>query len=369
MRKTTLFVFCLLGALGTAFARAPKKPTNSEAAYRVLEEATVAFETGDYGKAMQLANEAKDRRRAEATYETYILENALSPRAVKRVGTDFHDVLEILNERDEHEAIAIINLYLKRFGSEYFSHSVDTMVSWIKEKAVYPEADFMIGKIYQLEGEFDVALEFFERACKESAYLDVPDDSFDILYAMADLAKQQDKEEVYEQTLLLILDNDPNFKDTVLQTALLRTIDYDSEKHVERFFMLFRALPHHSLEALYALGNIYEKQGESEKALVCAALGTVESFTHILGSLDERDASFSYTTFGAFLRQAARYADIVEWGSKQHVWDMMFLFAQRIAARGNMLFAQVLFQIMAETMPDSYWCAEAAEKVREAKNQ
>lgn len=367
MKKTTAAIFFALCA-AFVFARAPQKPKDSEFAYRILEQAEVAFDSGDYGNAMQLANKAKDSRRSEAEYETYVLENALTPRAVRRVGTDFRDVLAILGERDEHEAIAIINLYLKRFGREYFANSVENMVSWIREKAVYPEADFMIGKIYQLEGEYDVALEFYERARKEAAYLDIPEELFDILYAMADLAKQQKKDEVYEQTLLLILDNDPNFKDDVLTGALLRTIDYDAEKHVERFFLLFRALPHHSLQALYELGTLYERQGEAEKALKCAAIGTIEAFTHILGSLNERDASFSYTNYGAFLQQTARYADIVEWGSRMHVWDIMFQFADRVARRGDMLFARTLYTIMAESMPDAFWRAEAASRLRASQN-
>lgn len=362
MKKTAAVIYFAL-SVAVLFARAPKKPQDVFA-YRVFEEAVVAFDAGLYGNALQLANKAKDLRHAEAEYETYVLENALSPRAVKRVGTDFRDVLAVLGERDEYEAIAIINRYLRRFGQDYFSHSVDRMVSWIKEKAVYPEADFLIGRIYQLEGEFDIALDFYERARKESAYLDIPEELFDILYAMADLAKQQKKGEVYEQTLLLILDNDPNFKDEVLLTALVRSIDYNTEKHVERFFMLFRCEPHHSLRALYELGNIYERNGEAEQALRCAALGTIEAFTHILGSLDERDADFSYTDYGAFLRQTARYADVVEWGSRMHVWDLMFQFADRVAARGDAVFARTLYAIMAESMPDAYWREEAANRLR-----
>lgn len=363
MKKTTA-VICVALSAAVSFALASKKPDDAVLAYRVFEEAVVAFDAGSYGNALQLANRAKDRRRAEAEYEATVLENALSPRAVRRVGTDFHDVLDVLGERDEYEAITIINVYLKRFGRDFFSNSVEQMVAWIKEKAVYPEADFLIGKIYQLEGEFDVALDFYERARKESSYLDVPEEAFDILYTMADLAKQQGKDEMYEQALLLILDKDPNFRDDVLQTALVRTVDSNTEKHLERFFRLFRFLPHHSLRALYELGNIYERNGESERALKCAALGTVEAFTHILGSLDERDASFSYTDYGSFLRQAARYADVVDWGSRMHVWDLMFQFADRAAARGNTVFARAMYTVMAENMPDAYWRAEAENRLR-----
>jgi len=362
MRKTTAAIFFAFFAL-SVFARAPQKPKD-EFAYCILEDAIVAFDMGDYGNAMKYANQAKDARRAESEYETYVLENALTPRAVRRAGTVFADVLPVLEERDEREAVAIINLYLKRYGKEYFNNNVNEMVSWIKAKAVYPEADFLIGKIYQLEGEHSVALEFYERARKESPYLDIPAESFDILYTMANLAKQQMKNEPFEQMLLLILDNDSNFKDKTFLSALLRTIDFDSVKHVDRFFMLFRANPNHSLEALYELGLIYERRGESEKALECAALGTIEALTHMLSAISERDAEFKYKDFPTFLRTVVRYSDIVEWGSDIHVWDMMFQFAERVEKRGKYVFASTLYTYMADAMPDTYWKQEAKNRLK-----
>ena len=362
MRKTTATIFFAI-LTASLFARAPQKPKDSEFAYRILEAATVSFDAGDYGNAMKYANQAKDARRAESEYETYILENALTPRAVRRVGTAFSDVIPILEDRDEKEAIVIIDLYLKRYGKDYFNNNVNDMVSWIKAKAVYPEADYLIGKIYQLEGEHAVALEFYERARKESPYLDIPAESFDILYTMADLAKQQKKDESFEQMLLLVLDHDKNYKDKSFLSALLRTIDYDTVKHVDRFFMLFRAEPNHSLEALYELGMIYDRHGESEKALKCAALGTVEALTHMLSAISERDAEFKYTDFPTLLQTAARYTDIVEWGSEMHVWDMMFQFAERIEKRGKRIFASSLYSYMADNMPDVYWRQEARNRL------
>ena len=362
MKKTTAAIFFAFFAV-SVFARAPQKHTDSGFAYHIMEQATVAFDSSDYGNAMKYANQAKDARRAESEYETSVLENALTPRAVRRVGTAFPDVLAILAERDEKEAIAIINLYLKRMGKDYFNNNVKDMVSWINAKAVYPEADFLIGRVYQLEGEFDIALEFYERARKESAYLDVPAESFDILYAMADLAKQQEKKETFEQLLGSILENDANFEDASFFSALLRTIDFDTEKHVDRFFMLFRAEPNRSLEALYELGLLYEANGEAEKALKCAALGTIEALTHILSTLGERDSGFKYTNFGDFLQEAGRYSDIVEWGNNGHVWDMMFHFAERVSKRGKTVFAHRLYTIMAENMPDEYWRQESRKRL------
>ena len=362
MKALPVVIFCTF-LTASLFARTPQKPKNSEPAYHILEQAIVSFDSGDYGNAMKFANQAKDTRRAESEYETYVLENALTPRAVRRVGVVFNDVLEVLKDRDEKEAISIINVYLKRYGTEYFNNNVNDMVSWIKAKAVYPEADFLIGKIYQLEGEHAVALEFYERARKESPYLDIPAASFDILYTMANLAKQQQKTEPYEQMLLLILDNDPNYKDSSYLSALLRTIDFNTVKHTDRFFMLFRASPNHSLEALYELGLIYEGQGEDEKALKCAALGSVEALTHILSAISERDAEFKYTDFPTLLQTISHYPDIVAWGSEMHVWDMIFQFAERVEKRGKNVFASTVYTFIADNMPDEYWRLEARRKL------
>lgn len=341
----------------------PKRPEAEKYSWRILENAQVAFDSAKYSEAMNLANQARESRKAEITWEVFILEKALSPLAVRRAGESFADVLKILAERDENNAIELINKYLRRYGTEFYDDSISNLVSWIREKTAYPEADFLIGKIYQIEGEYKTAYSFYEKARQEREYLDIPNSVYDILYAMVDLARDSKNDEEYEQALLLILDSDKYFKDEVLKTSFIRILNADKPTDVDRFFKLFRANTSNTLEALYELGNIYEKQGRREESLKCSALASIEAFTHIYEAICERDNSYEYTTYSDFLMKCSNYTDVLEWGYQNHVWETMFLMASRVNDSGKTKIAKQFFYVMSKSMPDSYWRAKALNKI------
>ena len=341
----------------------PKKPVSSEYSWRILQDAQFAYDKGEFSKAMNLVNKAKANRVAESDYEVYILDVALSPLAVRRAGENFDAVLEVLKERDQSEAISIINRYLDLYGAEKFQYSVHKMEDWVEEKRVYPEADFLIGKIYRLEGEYKTAIDFYEKARMESAFLDIPDQLYDILYEMADLMRHQHENEKYKQALLLILDNDPNYKDMVLRRAMLKIIDADKASNVDRFFDLFRASSPKTLNALYNISVIFEEEGEVENSLFASALGTVESLSHILASISGRDANFEYKTLGEFLTKIGEYEDISLWCEENHFWDNLIAFCKKVSARGDILYAIATLEVIAASSPDPYTRAAAKASI------
>lgn len=359
MKKIAL-ICSLLFVSNFVFSQiAPKKPESKELSWRILENAQVAFDNGKYGEAINLANKARENRKKEIDWELYVLDTALSPLAVRKAGELFPNVLEVLKERDENEAINLINKYLNLYSSERFDDSVYKLIAWLKSKKVYPEADFLIGRVYQLEGEYKVAYDFYERARTEREYLDIPNNVYDILYALSDLAKETGKKEEYEQALLVILDNDKNFKNSGLHNAFIKIIETNKPENVDKFFLLFRAPCSDSVRAMFEIGNLYADRNEEKRALICSSLISIESITHVYEFLREHDSSFEYTTLSDFLQEAGKYDEIIVWGQKNHVWESIYLMAERIEKRGQTKFAEQLYKIIAESMPDSYYKAKA----------
>ena len=358
--KKIFLSLCFLLTFSLLFSQVvPKKPESSEFSWRILQDAQFSFDKGEISRAMNLANKAKANRVAESDYEVYILDVALSPLAVRRAGEDFDVVLEVLKERDQTEAISIINRYLELYGAKFFQYSVHKMEDWVEEKRVYPEADFLIGKIYRLEGEYKTAIDFYEKARLESSFLDIPDQIYDILYEMADLLKHQGETEKYKQALLLILDNDSNYKDMVLRRAMLKIIDADKPANVDRFFNLFRVSSPKTLNALYNISLIFEEEGETENSLFSSALGSVESFSHILDSISGRDANYEYTTLADFLKKISEYEDILLWCEQNHFWDNLIAFCKKVSERGDVIYANAMLDVIANNSHDSYTRAAA----------
>lgn len=364
MKKSVLLCGLLLSA-SLAFSQVtPKKPEYSNYSWVIMENAKVAFDSGRYGEAMRLANRAKQNRTAEINWEVYILEKATTPLAVRRVGETFSEVIKILREREEHDALEIIEKYLRLHGTEFYDDSISKLVSWLKAKTVYPEADFLIGKIYQLEGEYKLAYDFYERARLERAYLDIPNQVYDILYAMADLAKDSKHDDEYDKALMLILDSDESYKNSVLKKSMIRFIDANRADNVNRFFLVFRAENKNSIKALFSLAKEEEETGFAEQALFSTSLAAVEAFTHVLTALSERDTSYEYTTLADFFRKCGVYEDIRNWCTKNKVWDIFFQLAERSEKRGKLIFSQSLFRTMAENVPENYWRSRAAYRIK-----
>ena len=363
MKKAALFSFAFAFLCMLAPGAEARRLTNEEAPWRMLEQAQVAYDSGDYGMALNLANKAKENKSLEINWELNVLENALAPRQVRRAGDHFADVLLVLDERDENDAISLIKHYLIRKDADFYGDSVSKLVSWLKESIVYPEADFLIGKVYQLEGEFKLASSFYEKARREADFLDIPDVKFDILYAMADLARQQGNTEDYEQMLLLVLADDPNYQNKTLIRSFAKIIDANTAENADRFFTLFRCPAKHSIPALYQLCHLSLARADSSAVFTCSALGMMEAFTHMLEALEERNTEYRFTTLDSYFRSLEAYPEFLDWAEEEHVWELFFLFAECADRRGNHIFTQRLYKIMSESLPVEYWRAQAENRL------
>lgn len=337
--------------------------SENDPSWRVLEQAEVQFDYGNYGEALRLANRALDLRKDEGNYEYTTIDVAISPAQVKRAGSEFDKVIPVLEERGQKEALKIISKYLNLYGKNFFEDDVRQLANWLKERTVYPEADFLIGKIYRTEGEYKTAYSFYNKALEEKEYLDIADVEYNILYAMAELAKQKDDTESYEKTLLLILDSDDFFKNKTLHESILRTINTDKQKNVDRLFLLYRADSKYSIKALYELSKLYQKKGLKTESLKYLALGTIEAFTHLEEVLEERNSRFKYTTYENFLKECGKYSEILSWAQKNQIWTMMVDFADAVAGSGKLVFAQTLYVSMANGMPDAYYKKLAESRI------
>ena len=79
MKKTVL-----AGLLLTFSIFAFSQTNASDSSWKTLEYAQVAFDCGNYGEALRLANKASAQRKAEIQHEYNIMEVAITPKQVQR---------------------------------------------------------------------------------------------------------------------------------------------------------------------------------------------------------------------------------------------------------------------------------------------
>ncbi|MDE5897837.1 MAG: hypothetical protein K2H09_01025, partial [Treponemataceae bacterium] len=284
---------------------------------------------------------------------------------IKYVGDSIADSIPILQERQDYDALEIIEAYRKKPGLDFFNDSKKRLLEYVGSRSPYPEADFLAGYIYQLEGEYDVAERCYLKALESADVLDIPDEKYDILYALAEISLIRQDFSQYEKYLLNIVAQDNAFKDKGLIAAMNRTIRSRSADCLEKFFLLYRADNFRLLNAYFKLSDWYRKENAAERALDASALGALTGFTKIFTIVRTRNPEFQYEGFESLLDAAAAYPDVVEWGVDNNLWKGFYLFAEQAEKTGSTVFAEKLYTAILNHSPETYW-REAAEARLEA---
>lgn len=337
----------------------PEKPDYIINDKRIFLDAMSYYDSGNYGDALKMLDVARTNRLQKTKWEIYTLKNSLKSPEVKIFGDNINSILKIFKQREDYEALEIINRYKKYYNFEMFNNSMKKLLTFIENIADYPEADYLAGKIYQLEGEYDVAEDLYLKAYARADILDVADEKYDILYSLSDIAYVKRDYKKYEEYLVLIVSFDPNYKNASFVASMKRVIKSKKPNVVEKFFKMYRADNYRLLNAYFALSEYYQNKGEADRALTGAGLGCLTGFTKIYEVVKKRSPSFEYKNLASLLKEAAIYDDIVYWGEKNNVWKGFNDFAEYVYKSHYETFASELCKILKDYSPGDYWRREA----------
>lgn len=351
-----LFIFdCIFYSLVFAqHINSVRKPSGEEYWY-ILKQAQNAFDSTKYGDAIKLAENAKQKKKEIAEWQSFILDQTQKNYKVRKAGDYLEEILPILKDKNYNEAVSIINKNLELYGMDFFHGKFSELCKWVDSSYIYPEADYLIGKIYKLEGEADLAYQYLIRAYDNLLRLDVPDVKYDILYEMAEISEMKDDIENYEQKLLAVLMDDKFYTDEGFMNALVRIIEQNKVDSVNKFFLLYRSENDISIKALVLLNEYYSGLEQNDKAIRCAALGSIAAVTRIEETLKDRLIDYSYKGFSDLLEKATLYSDIVDWGNDNDIWKLFYNLAVTTNICGDKVFAKSLLSILTKYEPEEYW--------------
>ncbi|MBP5441851.1 MAG: hypothetical protein J6Y60_01285 [Treponema sp.] len=373
-RSLILLAVFLVGGMLPVFSQSSlvvRKPTGDDYWY-ILKEAQDAYDFGDYGKCVALAEQAKTKRKDQIKWEQYTLDQSQRLVLIRSAGDELKNVTRAMEDAKQKNALSIVNHYLETYGSEKFKGSFSSLLKFINQNNSYPEADYLIGRVYKLEGEPTLAAVYMKRAYEASDLLSVPEVRYDILYDMADMAEHNDE---YEKYLMDILADDSMYTRATFMNSMEKVIAGKDSASVERFFMLYRNQSAHSLEALRRLSLYYQELAMSaqddntarsfmSKSLKCCALGTIVAVTRIQEVLEDRQTEYKYTSLSDLFRIASIYPDIVNWGNEKTVWEMFYNLADTAQKMGYTAFSSELFSVLSKSIPETYWQDKAALRVK-----
>lgn len=336
-------------------AQTPLKPEEND--WRILLEAQNSFDNHEYSQSLQFALDAKKIRSQQKTWESYIITESLRPAAVRRVGDSISNILPVLKSRNEAIALDIINKIFEKKTEDDFNNSMTSLVAFISDSKVYPEADYICGQVYENEGEYELAIQFYDEAVKNSSFLDIQDVKYDILYRMADIAYKQQNNEDYEKYLLSILSDDKDyFQNITFKNAILRTIDLKTDKEpLEKFILLYRVNNKYFYKAYTLLSDFYIENNQMDMAIFTSALSCLTSFTRMYAIIKMRTPEYVYRNLADFFNTISLYEDVEKWSIENNIWIQFINFADLAKKRGDFLFASQLLTVLEESAPEQYW--------------
>lgn len=325
-----------------------------------MEECSKArslFKNGEYGSALRLSNEAKEKRK-----EILQNERKLLLQAFKNVSYNFEKlgISELENKllkKNENASLCILREYLEKYGADKFENSPTALLDFITSLEAFPEADFLIGEIYKIEGEYQLASVFYLEAYKNAEYLDIPSELYDILYALADTALLMEDYENYEKYLLLVVEMGESYKDKALVKAMRRSLKNGRTGCLEKFFSLYRSHDFRQIRAFCELASYYGSKGEGNRELCMVSLAAVASFTRIYEIIDERSVSKTHGGFESVLCSSKDYPDVIDWGSDNGLWKSFHLFALSCLKNKAETFTigKEMIEILSKSSPVAHW--------------
>lgn len=358
------FLFFILFSAGYGFSSSiPRKIQKGQEPWRSLKIAQNAYEANDYGKAIKYAEESRQLRMQEAKWQTYVLEQTLKKSKIRRAGDELDRVLPVLKELEMKDAVDVVNQHVNKLGAEYFNNSYSKVFDYISIFSHYSEADYLLGKIYRLEGEYEVSLKYMKEAYDCSVNLDVQMEKYDLLYDLAEISRIMNNSEDFEKYLLLVVKDNEFFSDASFMRSLGRIIEMNSQEAVDKFFLLYRCDNDLALKALIELSEFYKDAGDYEKTLRCSSLASVIAVTKLENVISQRINNFEFHGIGDLLEKCKKYGDIVKWGSENNIWKLFCNFAESAASGGNKAFARNLLRILTKSEPEEYWQRYASEVV------
>lgn len=337
----------------------------SKESWQYLMNAEREFDKKNYSLSMRLAQDAVSKRIEESETNFSILTNAITPYQVRKVGDNINDVLDILNERQEYDAIKIINFYTTKMGYEYFSSSIKKLSEYISNYREYPEAYFLIAKIYHIEGEFDMALTYLEKARANSFLLEIPQNENDILFLMSEIAEYKKDIPMQEKALILIAKNSGDFQNEILKKAIIRTSKSTKDDNSSRFFKLYRVDAVSCVNSYNKLSHIYLDSKKYEDAYLTSAYSVLICFTHLNSLLEERESDYVYSDLKGFFRELARYPDMMKWCNDVNFWESFYNLCDIGLKCGYTRFPKDIIKSLSEFCPENYWKLAASKRLKE----
>lgn len=270
---------------------------------------------------------------------------------------------ELLRERRLSDGFAgfldALLLVLDHRPADSLGASIARLRQAAAELSSYPEAEYWIGRVYLAEGELRLAELQFRKAYDQRESLDIPEDRFQVLDALAGVYRDGGKWRDYEESLKEIVAADPAFseKRRFFRDAMERSIRRDG---IDKFMTLYRVESGAWTKAGAELGSFYLANGRPQ-ALVHLALAANGLLARCIDRVREREPAYAYSNLRELLGRIDSDGELGRYAEEAKLYRCLYELGEALAAQGERDSARGVWAALASREAASPWDRRSAE--------
>ena len=326
LRPVYVLLFFLLSFLPLVPADAQQRRLDPW--WITLEEGKRSFRTGSYGNALKFFEDARENRRRYYEKMERDLITVLSIPEVRRLG-DYLDHLEIYIEREfRRDAADALGELFYRVPKRTLNNSSRAALAALGRLKNYPEAEYWIGEVYRMEGEFGIALAQYQKAYNDRELMENPGFGIEILYRIADIRRLRREHGEMARALDDILKADAFWsRESFNRSNLLRSLENNG---INRFLLLFRHNEPAMEKAHRYLGLYYYESGRHDAATGHLLFAFLIQNSFIINAMIQSQYNYSFTSLESLMNDISRRRDLLGYVEETEYYKTLFFLANSL---------------------------------------
>ena len=303
LRFVNIFLFFLV--LIPAFAQQRRM----DPWWITLEEGKRCFRTGAYGDALRFFEDSRENRKNYYAKMERDLITVLSIHAVRMLGDDLSLLERYIEKEFRVDAADALKELYYRVPRERLRNSSNSALTELGRLKNYPEAEYWLGEVFRMEGEFNIALAQYQKAYDQRTLLENPEFRTEILYKMADVRLLRREYAEMTKTMEEILKDDTLWsRESFTRSTMLRSLETNG---VNRFLMLFRHKEPAMEKAHRTMGLYYYSNGRHDRAAEHLLFAFLIQNSVLIDALLTSQYDYTFSNLPNLIDDISRRRDLV----------------------------------------------------------
>jgi len=357
--RTLVFIAALVSCLALDPCGAQQR--RQDPWWITLEEGKRSFRTGAYGDALRFFENARENRKNYYAKMEQDLIAVLSLHQVRRFNDDL-GLLEIYLQKEFRTTAAdALNELYYRVPKDSLDSSSAAALSALGRLKNYPEAEYWIGEVYRMEGEFGIALGQYQKALDQRALLEHPEFGTEILYKIADLRRTRREYVEMVKTLEEILKADTLWsRESFTRSNLQKSLENNG---VNRFLLLFRHNEPSMEKAHRTLGFYYYTNGRHDRAADHLLFAFLIQNSVIIEAMLRSQYDYSFTSIASLMNDIAKRRDLLAYVNETDYYRTLYYFANSLYGVNRRSPAREIWTFLRDNAGGE-WQVRAASQLR-----